>query len=297
MLTLPRFYGLEKNRTPADREQFVRTITTAGYDPRGVGAVIELESARTWSPSVKGPAGTFSMPPGYPVGLLQFAPQTAQTLGTSTAALERMTFGEQLGYVVAYYGLFGGPSAFTRPGDYYLAGFGASPQTPNSKVLTTRGKPAYTSNALLDSNKDGELTAGELRGWIDRGIASAESRGVWTFDETPPAVPVYRVVSPAGVLLGTAQVSEVDAPGSTILTALYGAPSVVAYPDQNRALKYNDEITIPARKGLPYQAIVEPSTNAGAGGIVVGGLIAVSAIAIFASTLRVKPNRRKVSKS
>ena len=296
MLTLPRFYGLEKNRTPAEREQFVRTITTAGYDPRGVGAVIELESARTWSPSVKGPRGTFDMPPGYPVGLIQFAPQTAQTLGTSTAALERMTFGEQLGFVVAYYGLFGGPSAFSRPGDYYLAGFGAAPQTPNATVLTTRGKAAYSSNAVLDTNKDDKITAGELRGLIDRTIASAESRGVWTFEAQPQAVPTYRVVDPSGALLGTVQISEVDAPGSSVLTALVGNPTVIAYPDGQRVLKYSESISIPARPGIPYAKIADQGAGS-SGGVLVGGLIAVSAVALFAATLRVKPNRRARKRS
>lgn len=291
MLTLPRFYGLEKNRTPAEREQFVRTITAAGYDPSAVGAVIELESAQTWSPSVKGARGAFSMAPGYAVGLIQFAPQTAKTLGTSTAALERMSFGEQLGYVAAYYGLFGGPSSFSRPGDYYLAGWGASPQTPNATVLATRGKFAYTVNSALDTNDNGEITAGELRALIDRAIASAESRGVWTFEASPQAVPTYRVVDPSGALLGTVQISDVDAPGSSVLTALMGNPTVIAYPDGQRVLKYSEAISIPARPGIPYEPITTPNAGSG-GGLFAGGLIAASAVAIFAATLRVKPNRR-----
>jgi len=126
MIELPRFSGLEKNRTESERVQLVQAFTAAGYDPVGVGAVIQRESAQTWSPNMKGPKGAFSMAPGYPVGLIQFAPQTAQRLGTSTEALERMTFEEQLPFVVAYYNLWG-PSAFRRPGDYYLAGWGAHP--------------------------------------------------------------------------------------------------------------------------------------------------------------------------
>lgn len=296
MLTLPRFYGLEKNRTPAEREQFVRTVATAGYDPSGVGAVIELESAQTWSPAVKGPRGAFSMAPGYPVGLIQFAPQTAQRLGTSTAALERMTFGEQLGFVVAYYGLFGGPSAFSRPGDYYLAGWGASPQTPNATVLASKEQNAYSKNSPLDTNNDGKITAGELRGLIDRAIASAESRGVWHFEAVPQAVPTYRVVSPSGALLGTVQISDVDAPGSSVLTALMGNPTVIAYPDGQRVLKYSEAVSIPARSGIPYAPITEQGAGSG-GGLFAGGLIAASALAIFASTLRVKPSRRARTRS
>lgn len=300
MLQLPRFYGLEKNRTPAEREQFVRTITAAGYDPRGVGAVIDFESAQTWSPSVKGPAGTFSKPPGYPIGLIQFSPDTAERLGTTTAKLAQMSFGEQLGYVVAYYGLFGGPSSFSVPGDYYLAGWGANPRTPNTTVLAREGSRHYASNKGLDQNKDGVIYAGELRDLINRRIASAESRGVWTFDETPQSVPVYRVTDPQGNLLGTLEVSEVDAPGSTTLTAIHGAPTVIAYPDGARMLRYSDQIAIPARPGMPLEPITKTSQPSPSMGLYVGGIFAFAALAAFMSRIaakqppRSKPNAKRL---
>lgn len=296
MLQLPRFYGLEKNRTPAEREQFVRTITAAGYDPRGVGAVIDFESAQTWSPSVKGPAGTFSKPPGYPIGLIQFSPDTAERLGTTTAKLAQMSFGEQLGYVVAYYGLFGGPSSFSVPGDYYLAGWGANPRTPNTTVLSREGSATYSSNKGLDLNKDGVIYAGELRELINRRIASAESRGVWTFDETPQSVPVYRVTDPQGNLLGTIEVSEVDAPGSTTLTAIHGEPTVIAYPDGTRTLRYSDQIAIPARSGMPVETIGRTQTRSVGGVGYVGGIIALAAVAVLLSAKqpRSKPNAKRL---
>lgn len=188
MIELPRFYGLEK-RPDLDRRQFVRVLSRAGYDPVGIGAVIQMESGRTWSPSVRGPAGAFSMAPGYPVGLIQFAPQTARSLGTSTASLERMTFSEQLQYVVKYYDNFGGPSKFTRPGDYYLAGWGARPETSDGTVLATRENDThsrYKLNSALDTNGDGKIMASELRGLVNRTIAAARERGVYLVDETTP---------------------------------------------------------------------------------------------------------------
>lgn len=197
MYELPRFYGLEK-RSDLDRRQFVRVLSSAGYDPVGIGAVIQMESARSWDPSKKGPAGAFSMAPGYPVGLIQFAPQTARTLGTSTAALERMSFVEQLPYVVKYYDGFGGPSKFNRPGDYYLAGWGARPETSDGVVLATREndvKKRYFWNSSLDTNKDGKILASELRGLVNRTIAAARERGVYLVDETAP----LPSMSPSGV--------------------------------------------------------------------------------------------------
>jgi hypothetical protein len=203
MIELPRFSGLEKNRTESERVQFVQALTRAGYDPVGVGAVIQLESARSWSPNVKGPKGAFSMAPGYPVGLLQFAPQTARTLGTSTEALEQMTFEEQLPFVVAYYNLWG-PGAFSRPGDYYLAGWGAHPSTPDSTVLASQGENAYTKNQALDVDRDGRITAAELRGLVDRTIAGARSRGVWQVDESQTVIPSSgRLSSGVSVPFGT----------------------------------------------------------------------------------------------
>lgn len=190
MIVLPRFPGLERNRTQAEREEFVRTIAGAGYDPIGVASVIEFESARTWSPDVRGPKGTFTMSPGYPVGLIQFAPSTAKSLGTSTAALERMTFGEQLRYVVAFYDGHGGPSRFLEPGDYYVAGYGANPRTPDERVLATKGSVEYTKNPSLDFDGDGTITARDLRALTNHRIKSATARGVWLIDENAATVPL-----------------------------------------------------------------------------------------------------------
>jgi hypothetical protein len=185
MIALPKFQGLAKHRTAAERELFARTIAGAGFDPVAVGAIIEMESAHSWDPAVGGAKGAFGGN-GYAVGLIQFAPGTAKSLGTSTAELERMTFAEQLPFVVKYYQMWGGHSAFSRPGDYYLAGWGASPNTPDDFVLSRQGSKAYEWNSVLDTNGDGTITARELRSLVNGSIAYARTFGEWLIDERVP---------------------------------------------------------------------------------------------------------------
>lgn len=201
MYELPRFPGADR-LTNAERQAFVSQAIGAGYDPAGIGAVMQLESG--WSMSIHGPK-VFDKPPGYPVGLIQFSPDTAESLGTSTSELERMPFGEQIQYVLAYYDRFGGPAAFRDPGDYYLAGWGASPRTDDSKQLSTSGSPSYTGNRGLDTNADGTIKAAELRALIHRTIANAMARGTWSIDDTaPPQVVSSKSSRAAGTIASLA---------------------------------------------------------------------------------------------
>lgn len=290
-MQLPRFPGLEKHRSEADRQLFIRMIAGAGYDPVGVAAVIEVESAGSWDPAVHGPK-VFSMAPGYPIGLIQFSPETAKSMGTSTDALEQMSFGRQLQYVAAYYDRFGGPSAFSDPGDYYLAGWGTSPGTPNDTVLARAGSAAYNGNKGLDLDGDGIILAGELRNLMHQKIASATKRGVWTFGdiETMPVIAI-RVQNPQGDLIGTAEVSDAVAPGLTPLAGIYGAPIMIAYPNGWRFLKFSPEIQIPAKTGLPYAPVEQqqPLSFGWQSGAAIGilGLVAT----IFFGTLSIQPGR------
>lgn len=291
MIELPRFAGLEKNRTAAERELFARTMAEAGFDPVGIAAVIELESARSWSPSIHGPK-VFSDPPGYPIGLIQFAPSTARSMGTSTDALERMSFGEQLQFVVEYYRRFGGPDAFREPGDYYVAGWGMPPGTSDNAVLAREGSATYKANPALDTDKDGTIYAGELRGLMDRSIANARARGVWQIDVTQAATIPVRVVNPQGAQIGTASVSDAVAPGVTALASVYGAPVMVAYPNGWRFLQFADGTQIPAKSNLPYARLQQakaPSFGWQQGALV----LAIAAVVggIFWGTLHVQPGR------
>ncbi len=293
MLQLPRFYGLEKHRSEADRAIFVSSIAGAGYDPVGVAAVIELESAQSWDPAIHGPK-VFSMAPGYPVGLIQFSPDTAQSMGTSTAELEQMSFAQQVKWIPAYYAKFGGPSAFSDPGDYYLAGWGTAPNSPADKVLAREGSAAYTGNKGLDTNKDGIITAGELRDLMHASITRATKRGVWKYNvEQTPSITI-RVQNPQGEYIGVANVSDAVAPGLSPLAAIYGAPSMVAYPNGWRMLKFAPDVQIPATSGIPFTPVeqTKPLSFGWESGAVIGVLGIV--VTIFVGTLQIQPGKRMV---
>ena len=123
-------------------------------------AVMGFETGGTFSPSVKNKAGSGA------TGLIQFMPETAKGLGTSTDALSKMTRTEQLKYVDKYFGgtlnkggslsdvymsvLF--PAAVGKPDDFVLFGKGAMGGYTGT---------AYDQNIGLDLNKDGSVTKEE----------------------------------------------------------------------------------------------------------------------------------------
>ncbi len=100
-------------------------------------------------------------------GLIQFIPSTAESLGTTTQALKRMSAEEQLVYVEKYL------SKMKK-----AAGFGASdkigagslyaliflPARANKEVLASmyESNSYYSANRGLDRNGDGQITKSEL---------------------------------------------------------------------------------------------------------------------------------------
>ncbi len=114
------------------------------------------ESGETFSASVRNMAGSGA------VGLIQFMPNTAAGLGTTTAALAAMTPEQQLEYVYAYFKPYAG--RLNNLGDVYMAilwpaGVGKA----DDWVLWDRASrpTTYRQNAGLDANGDGTITRGE----------------------------------------------------------------------------------------------------------------------------------------
>lgn len=90
---------------PALAEDIVDVAHTVGVSPYDLANLIHAESE--FDPKKVGPGGR-------PVGLIQFAPDVAEELGTSTRALLRMGATEQMRYVQAYlkkYAPFSGKQA------------------------------------------------------------------------------------------------------------------------------------------------------------------------------------------
>lgn len=105
-------------------------------------------------------------------GLIQFMPDTARMLGTTTDALRQMDAVQQLDYVYKYYNYTGVGDGSV--GDLYMATF--MPKYigyPDHHVLGKSGAPGfsgkvYDQNKGLDRNKDGVITVGDVKTSVQR---------------------------------------------------------------------------------------------------------------------------------
>ena len=151
-----------ENKIPlSQRAQFLAKIndvaTRLGINPNWLMAIINWESAGTFSPSITNSIGA--------TGLIQFMPQTAIGLGTTTSALRQMTAVEQLEYVYKYYK----PYASKIKGyvDMYLATlFPISLGQLDNFVLQTNhisAQSVASNNPAFDLNHDGKITVGEVK--------------------------------------------------------------------------------------------------------------------------------------
>jgi hypothetical protein len=135
----------------------VRAIASSlGTDPNFLMAAMAFESGRSFSASQFNKAGSGA------VGLIQFMPSTAQSLGTTSAALAAMTAEDQLDFVKEYFARFAGklhsisdlymailwPVAVPQPDDFVLFSQNVSPKV-------------YQQNKGLDVDGDGNVTKGE----------------------------------------------------------------------------------------------------------------------------------------
>lgn len=103
-------------------------------------------------------------------GLIQFMPNTAIALGTTTEALKQMSNVEQLKYVYKYYAQFGKVGQIKSVVDLYkLTFFPVMVGKPADWVLKTAKTSAYTiakQNGIIDRNKDGQITVAEFEQYV-----------------------------------------------------------------------------------------------------------------------------------
>lgn len=140
----------------AFRDRLFEICQILGVEPDYLMACIAFESAETFSPSIKNAAGSGA------TGLIQFMPDTARGLGTTTAALAGMTAEQQLEWVLAYFLPYKG--RLKTLADVYMAilwpaGIG---KADGWTLWDKASRPmTYRQNAGLDLNKDGEITKAE----------------------------------------------------------------------------------------------------------------------------------------
>jgi hypothetical protein len=118
------------------------------------------------------PTDAFTRAKTRATGLIQFMPNTAAGLGTSTQAIFNMNALQQLDYVYKYYLPY--KSRIHNFHDLYLATFfPVAMGKPDDFVLQTSKISAATivkQNPGFDLNKDGKITVAEFREVITRRV-------------------------------------------------------------------------------------------------------------------------------
>ena len=165
--TLAAVAGIE-NTSNLFRSMLLDMAARLGTDPDWHAAVMSVESAKTFSPSVRNPNGGAT-------GLIQFMPATARRLGTTTDELASMSAVEQLEFVERYYAPFAGRMHSVE--DVYMATFmpnqvGKGPDN----VISVEGEAVYEANKGFDHNGDGTITNGEVGATARNVLVAAAGR-------------------------------------------------------------------------------------------------------------------------
>jgi hypothetical protein len=150
-----------KKVSPAFKAKVELIASELGTDPNYLMGAMAFETGGTFSPKIRNKAGSGA------IGLIQFMPSTARSLGTSTAALAKMSAVQQLDYVYAYLAPCAGK--LNSLSDVYMAIlYPAAVGQSDSYALFDKGTKAYTQNKGLDTNKDGVVTKGEAAARVTR---------------------------------------------------------------------------------------------------------------------------------
>jgi len=160
---------LNKGEKLADFEQTMNSLCTKlEINPNWLMMVMWSES-RLKAQAVNKQAGDSTNPAvraaNRAVGLIQFMPDTAKNLGTTTQKLYAMSAIDQLHFVYAYFKPWTGKihSYFDL---YLITFFPIAVGKPDEYILETTKLAASKiakQNPFFDMNKDGKLTVGEIK--------------------------------------------------------------------------------------------------------------------------------------
>ena len=156
--------------SPAFKSKVITIAANLNIDPDFLMACMAFETGETFSPSIKNQAGSGA------VGLIQFMPNTAQSLGTTTNALAKMNDVQQLDYVERYFRSL--HRRISSIEDVYMAIlWPAAIGRTNAAVLFRQPSIAYAQNQGLDSNGDGMVTKAEAAAPVVRELAKGRRAG------------------------------------------------------------------------------------------------------------------------
>ena len=137
-------------------------------------AAMAFESGETFSPSVKNSAGSGA------VGLIQFMPQTAIALDTTTENLAKMSAVAQLDYVREYFLPYKGKLS-TLADVYMVILWPAAIGKPDAYVLfskaDTKHPKRYLQNKGLDKNHDGAVSKSEAASAVQAKLKKGQQVG------------------------------------------------------------------------------------------------------------------------
>ena len=154
----------------AFRRRVVEIAADLGCDPNHLMAAMAFETGESFSPSVRNAAGSGA------TGLIQFMPSTATLLGTTTAALARMTPERQLDYVAKYFLPYRGRLRTIE--DVYMAIlWPAAIGKPSEHVLFKAPSKTYAQNKGLDKDRDGRVTKREAAAAVSAKLAKGRRSG------------------------------------------------------------------------------------------------------------------------
>ena len=157
--------------TDSDKADFLAKVkavaSNLGINPDWLMGVMYKES-RLKPGAVNGTTGAS--------GLIQFMPDTAAALGTSVAALRKMTGCGQLLYIEKYYRPYLGKLK-SFPDLYLATFFPAALGKPDEYVMRTSLLSANLiagQNPAVDLNKDGQITVAEFKQYCFKGFSTTE---------------------------------------------------------------------------------------------------------------------------
>lgn len=158
-----------KGENPVEFEQTMRNIASLlGINPNWLMMVMWIESRLNAQAVNKQPGDSdnpLTRAASRATGLIQFMPDTAIRLGTTTKALYSLSAIDQLHYVYKYFKPWSG-----KIKDYFdlyiITFFPVALGKPDDYILETSKLSAALiakQNPFFDVNKDGKITVGEIK--------------------------------------------------------------------------------------------------------------------------------------